>query len=74
MNNELQKTIEAVKTAKATNRLHELAKTYGTMDAACSSLDCRAGSMAERIEEAVRTIRLGVKVRIFKLGGKVVVQ
>ena len=74
MNNELQQTIETVKTAKATNRLHELAQTYGTMDAACNALDCRAGSMAERFEEAVRTIRIGVKVSILKMGGKVVVQ
>jgi hypothetical protein len=74
MNNELQQTIEQVKTAKATNRLHELAKIYGSMEQACSALDCRSGSMAERIEEAVRTIRIGVKVSIFKMGGKVVVQ
>lgn len=74
MKHELQQTIETVKTAKATNRLHELAKTYGSIEQACSALDCRSGSVADRIEEAVLTIRLGIKVSVFKREGKVVVQ
>ena len=51
MNNELKQTIKAVKLAKGTNRLQLLAKEYGTMDNALNALDCRSGSIAERMAE-----------------------
>lgn len=74
MKNDLQQMIEQVKTAKATNWLHEIAKERGTMVAALDSLDCRFGTTAERMAEAVKQLSAVVKVSIFKRDGKVVVQ
>ena len=66
--------IESVKTSTATNRFHKLAAVYGSARNATDALDCRNGTMQERIAEAIATIKIGISCRIFKMNGEVVVE
>lgn len=64
----LEATIEVVKHAAATNRFHDMLKTYGTMHNCLRALD----SVDQ--QEAIKTIAIGVDYRIYRRDGRVVVE
>ena len=70
----LKEKIESAKLSAATNRFYALAETYGSARNAADALDCRSGSMDERIAESIATIKIGIQCRIYKLNGEVMVE
>ena len=70
----VQEKVEACKLSVATRRFYEMAKQYGSARNATDSLDCRYGTMQERIAEGIKTIAIGVRVVVFKINGEVVAE